>query len=422
MMNTSTVSLNFKNDSFILWMVVMIGVLFSCDQKELMDKDHFLDHGYEISDMQETSQDLYQATSQDYKDENFVISPLSIQLALYMVYNGADGDTKEEIGELLRVMDGTTNWDLERLNKRTKSLLRYFNGLVRDGHLDIHNALFYDDSRVALAEDFVNRLETYFDVHKAELDFGSSKAVESINEWVSNKTYDKIKEVIQDISDQEVLFLINALYLKADWVTGFQEQATSDRKFVTARGEEITIPTMHRTGAVDHLNISGTQVVKLPLADSSLYTYLIMPQNPDELSDLIKSPMITEIWNQSLGFKNARVVLEMPVIETKTHLPLNQALQSLGMTSAFDPGKADLGFMGESKVGPSLFVSRTLHDVYLKMDEKGVEGAAVTTIGVGTTSIPPAIQFNKPFLYLIVDHEKGLPLFIGQFTGVTKEN
>ncbi len=77
--------------------------------------------------------------------------------------------------------------------------------------------------------------------------------------------------------------------------------------------------------------------------------------------------------------------------------------------------------MGKATNNLPLHITRTLHDVYLKMDEKGVEGAAVTTIGVGTTSAPPSIQINKPFMYLIVDQELGLPLFIGQFTGVDPE-
>lgn len=367
--------------------------------------------------IQKTSQDLYTVTSADYKTYNFAISPLSIQLALYMVYNGADGQTKEQIGNLLNVMDT----DLETVNERVKKLINYYDDLVDDGHLDIHNALFYDENRIELADEFVKRLKIYFDVQKSDLDFSSPAAVASINDWVQEKTYDKIREVIQNISDQEVLFLINALYLKADWVSGFDKQATSDRTFMTSRGDEIMIPTMHRTGVVEHLSMDGFQIVRLPLADSTLYTYLIMPDQSSELPTLIHSEIIPEIWNNTLNFKKSRIMFEMPVVETKTHLSLNSSLQSLGMTAAFDPQQADLHLMGSAKNGLSLVLTRTLHDVYLKMDENGVEGAAVTTIGVGTTSLPPSIQFNRPFMYLIVDQELGLPLFIGQFTGLEPE-
>jgi len=396
---------------------IILFFAFSCDKNKIMSEDNSPFDRIEGTAIQKTSQDLYTVTSGDYETYNFAISPLSIQLALYMVYNGADGQTKEQIGNLLNVIDT----DLETVNERVKKLINYYDDLVDDGHLDIHNALFYDENRIELADEFVKRLKIYFDVQKSDLDFSSPAAVASINDWVQEKTYDKIREVIQNISDQEVLFLINALYLKADWVSGFDKQATSDRTFMTSRGDEIMIPTMHRTGVVEHLSMDGFQIVRLPLADSTLYTYLIMPDQSSELPTLIHSEIIPEIWNNTLNFKKSRIMFEMPVVETKTHLSLNSSLQSLGMTAAFDPQQADLHLMGSAKNGLSLVLTRTLHDVYLKMDENGVEGAAVTTIGVGTTSLPPSIQFNRPFMYLIVDQELGLPLFIGQFTGLEPE-
>lgn len=396
------------------WMAFVFILAYACDKSNITPEEQLTGEQAESASLQKTSQDLYRVTSEQQKANNFVISPLSIQLALYMVYNGAEGETREEIGDLLRVMDA----DLETLNQRVKILIDYLSGLVEEGHLDVHNALFYDENRVEIAEQFVQRLTQYFELHHADLNFDEPAAVASINQWVQDKTYDKIQEVLQDISDQEVLFLLNALYLKADWVTGFLEEATAERPFTTMDGTEIMIPTMHQTMSVQHLTRDGAVVTRLPLADSSLYAYLIMPNNPNDLENMIQSDIVNAIWENSLDFDHSRVRFEMPIVETKTHVTLNNALQSLGMVTAFDPQNADLTLMGQAKNGLPLFVSRTLHDVYLKMDEKGVEGAAVTTIGVGTTSLPPALQLNKPFLYLIVDQQFGLPLFIGQFTGV----
>lgn len=402
----------------ISWIAVIFILTYACDKTNLMPDDKNPVDSIEGEAIQKTSQDLYQATSEEYKNNNFAISPLSIQLALYMVYNGAEGETQTEIGKLLRV----ANLDMDTLNAKVQSLMKYFNNLISKGNLDIHNALFYDESRVELAENYVDKLKKYFDAYQSDLNFGDPSAVASINEWVQDKTYDKIKEVIQTISDQEVLFLINALYLKADWVNGFLVETTADRPFFTMEGKEISIPTMHRTMGVEQLTKDGYQIARLPLADSALFVYLVMPQQSSQLSSAIQSDVVGGIWNNSLEFQNTRVMFEMPVIETKTHVMLNGALQSLGMVSAFDPQQAELGNIGQAQNGLPLHISRTLHDVYLKMDEKGVEGAAVTTIGVGTTSLPPSLQFNKPFLYLIVDQELGLPLFIGQFTGVDAKN
>lgn len=401
----------------ILSISALLFLAFSCDKSSVKPSDALPFNDIESSAFQKTSQDLYQAVSNDDKSHNFVVSPLSIQLALYMVYNGAEGETRDQIGELLLVMDA----DLETLNIRIEKILDYYTHLLEDGHLDIHNGIFYDKERIELADEFVSRLKTYFDVYEADLDFSSSSAVESINDWVKEKTYDKIEEVLQNISDQEVMFLLNALYLKVDWVNGFGEEATVDRVFTTSEGIEVMIPTMNKTFNVDHVAEEGYQVVRLPLADSALYTYLIMPDQSDKLPMTINSELVNGILDKSLEFQNSRFMFEMPVVETKTHVSLNNALQSLGMTSAFDPQQADLQLMGTASNQLPLYLSRSLHDVYIKMDENGVEGAAVTTIGVGTTSAPPALQFNKPFLYLIVDDELGIPLFIGQFTGVEPE-
>src|SRR5690606_37239023 len=120
-------------------------------------------------------------------------------------------------------------------------------------------------------------------------------AVETINGWVQDKTYDKIQDVIQSISDQELLFLINAIYLKADWVNGFPAESTADRPFTTINGDEVMVPTMHRTFGVEYVNQDGYQIARLPLADSALFTYFIMPDRPEDLTKAIESDVVGSI-------------------------------------------------------------------------------------------------------------------------------
>lgn len=400
------------------WMALVFILTYACDKSTVTPDKPGEETVTHQKSVQQASLDLYKEIAAQQDSRNFAISPLSIQIALYMVYNGAEGETREEIGELLHMMDA----DLETLNQQVEGLLEYLTNLVDNGHLDIHNALFYDQDRVVLAEQFVDRLSRYFDVHDENLDFDDPSAVTSINGWVQDKTYDKIQEVIQDISDLEVLFLINALYLKADWVNGFLQEATSDKPFTTTTGNEIMVPTMHQTTNVEHLTREGAVIARLPLADSALFVYLIMPDNPGDLEDLFDSDFMKDLWENNLEFQSSRFRFEMPLVEIKTHLNLNETLQTLGMVTAFNPEKAELSQMGESKSGLPLHISRTLHDVYLRMDERGVEGAAVTTVGVGVTSLPPALQFNKPFAYLIVDQQYNIPVFMGQFTGIEAKN
>ncbi len=400
------------------WLALIFIFTLACDKSNISPDENLGEELTKQAAMHQVSQDLYRVIAEDQGSQNFAISPVSIQLALYMVYNGSEGETREEIGQMLQVMDA----DLEALNQRVKQVQDYLTGLIDEGYLDIHNALFYDENRVELAEAFVDRLSSYYDIHKDNLNFDDPAAVEAINAWVKDKTYDKIEQVLQDISEEEVLFLINALYLKADWVNGFLQEATSDKPFTTTTGNEIMVPTMHQTTNVEHLTREGAVIARLPLADSALFVYLIMPDNPGDLEDLFDSDFMKDLWENNLEFQSSRFRFEMPLVEIKTHLNLNETLQSLGMVTAFNPEKAELSQMGESKSGLPLHISRTLHDVYLRMDERGVEGAAVTTVGVGVTSLPPALQFNKPFAYLIVDQQYNIPVFMGQFTGIEAKN
>ncbi|HLT94878.1 MAG TPA: serpin family protein [Membranihabitans sp.] len=400
------------------WLALIFIFTLACDKSNISPDENLGEELTKQAAMHQVSQDLYRVIAEDQGAQNFAISPVSIQLALYMVYNGSEGETREEIGQMLQVMDA----DLEALNQRVKQVQDYLTGLIDEGYLDIHNALFYDENRVELAEAFVDRLSSYYDIHKDNLNFDDPAAVEAINAWVKDKTYDKIEQVLQDISEEEVLFLINALYLKADWVNGFLQEATSDKPFTTTTGNEIMVPTMHQTTNVEHLTREGAVIARLPLADSALFVYLIMPDNPGDLEDLFDSDFMKDLWENNLEFQSSRFRFEMPLVEIKTHLNLNETLQSLGMVTAFNPEKAELSQMGESKSGLPLHISRTLHDVYLRMDERGVEGAAVTTVGVGVTSLPPALQFNKPFAYLIVDQQYNIPVFMGQFTGIEAKN
>src|SRR5690606_16038235 len=188
------------------WLALIFIFTLACDKSNISPDENLGEELTKQAAMHQVSQDLYRVIAEDQGAQNFAISPVSIQLALYMVYNGSEGETREEIGQMLQVMDA----DLEALNQRVKQVQDYLTGLIDEGYLDIHNALFYDENRVELAEAFVDRLSSYYDIHKDNLNFDDPAAVEAINAWVKDKTYDKIEQVLQDISEEEVLFLINA--------------------------------------------------------------------------------------------------------------------------------------------------------------------------------------------------------------------
>ncbi len=145
---------------------------------------------------------------------------------------------------------------------------------------------------------------------------------------------------------------------------------------------------------------------------------LILPKEDSKSYLLDKVSADLPAWSTSIvdGMSETRIETRLPKFEVKTKETLNSILQSLGMVDAFT-GSADLGKLGISSQG-KLFISKVLHDAYIKIDEKGVEGAAVTTVGVAVTSLPPLMNLNRPFIYVIRHKESGIPLFIGLFNGI----
>lgn len=393
--------------------LLFLALAMACEKKVKPEPEEITIEDSEISSFRTAAENLYLKSLEDHTNENFVISPLSIQLALYMAWNGAEGTTKDEIESLLH-LDGA---DTDKIKEGLADLMQYYRHLVEKGHLDIHNGLFYDKNRIEIREKFLADIQNYFDGEAEELDFSVEKAVAVINDWVKSRTGGKIPEVLDEISDQELLFLLNVLYLKADWQEPFPVESTSDRPFYTEEGEEILLPTMFRTGVIESYDDPSLQMVRLALTDSALFVYYVSPKEGGSLAELRESDLLHRIGEGKFDFKSQRMMLSLPVVEARTHLVLNPVLQSLGMKTSFDPQNARFDGIGKAETGRPVFLSRVLHDAYIKMDEKGVEGAAVTTIGVGTTSAPPSVVFDRPFMFLVMDRSLNLPVFMGQFTG-----
>jgi len=117
------------------------------------------------------------------------------------------------------------------------------------------------------------------------------------------------------------------------------------------------------------------------------------------------------VSNLHSNMESSRIFLQMPELELKSKYSLKESLQRQGMTDAFDANKANFDKFGITSDKP--FLSRVLHEIYLKVDQKGVEGAATTTVGIALTSAPPAISFDKPFLIMLRHRESGVPIFMG---------
>jgi serpin B len=248
-------------------------------------------------------------------------------------------------------------------------------------------------------------------------------ARQTINQWVSTQTEDKIKDLLPpgSVTDLTRLVLTNAIYFNAAWATQFDKKMTQDAPFNLLDGSIVTVP-MTRQNA-KHYNYTGGsnyQAIELPYDGRELSMVVLLPAagqfKPFEAA--LTGAQLNQIL-EKLG-SSASVDLTMPKYKVETELDLVDNLQQLGMSAAFDPSQADLSGMNGKK---DLYISGVVHKAYVSVDEAGTEAAAATGVVVGTTSMPSDIKqftMDRPFIFLIRDNATGAILFLGRVMDPTK--
>jgi serpin B len=389
--------------------------LIACDEQsvdntsnDLPDVD--LSEQGDIDDYINTSLEyglgMFQDVNEAEDEENVLISPYSLQSALYMTMTGARGETFQEFSTALNTGDflpnglGTYYHDInDQLIPRNENTI--FNN---------QNKIYYYPSLYTPSEEYENDIQTYYNGTFAEEDFSDPATVDVINDWVDEVTEGRIEKVLDMIQPDEAMFLINALVFTADWGIGFPEYGTFDRPFTTDDGNQIDVPTMSSDDVRPYLVTDEYSAVDLPVKDEDYAVTFILPSEASDISEFI-SGFDPEIYNNIYdNLQSDRVQVYLPKFELATSMNMKDVLVSRGMTSTFE--NADLSGMGQ--FAGSQYLTRVLHDVYVKVDEKGIDGAAVTTVGVGVESVPPTLTFDRPFVFVVRHIDTRVPIFIGK--------
>jgi len=353
--------------------------------------------------------DLFAEVRQQNPDSNIFISPTSINLALLMAYNGAEGDTKAAIAQTLHL----SSEDLDNINQNSAALMETLENLDENVQLTIANSLWTRQG-IELKPDFLDRVSQFYNARAESLDFDDPSAVETINNWVADRTNDKIDGIIDRISPDNILFLINAIYFKGNWTVPFPEARTSDRPFTLADGSQKQHPLMSVTDDFDYLETETFQAVFLPYGEGKLGFYIFLPQENTSLAEFY-ADLNAENWqNWTQQLTRQRGTVALPKFKLEYGLSLNPILQNLGMAIAFDANAAD--FSGLQEPPPSLAIDEVKHKSFIEVNEAGTEAAASTSVGVTATSVPVEefeMTVDRPFGAAIADTETGTILFFG---------
>ncbi|MFN8672961.1 MAG: serpin family protein [Candidatus Sericytochromatia bacterium] len=372
--------------------------------------------------------------------KNVFMSPASATMALQMAYNGSDNKTKEEMAKALEI----DKFSLEELNSLNKILSSKLSNPAADITLNVANSLWVDSSRVELSEKFKKDLETFYDATAQNLDFSTPKSADIINKWCEDKTFGKIKEVVdpkdfKPISESgskvDIAYLINALYFKANWKEKFKKENTQQRDFTLLDGSKVKKDFMSNFTNFSYFNASERyengkiikeenpfEVAKLDYGkDNRVSLYIFLPASTSSLEkfyDGLTSEKIEQSINKVYYGEGQ---ISFPKFKFSEKYDLIENLKKQGMTLPFNRSSADFTKFGKSKVfsdKDTIFISKVNQDVFIDVNEEGSEAAAVTSIGMAVpTSASPqeSLRFvaDRPFFYIIRDNDIKANLFMG---------
>ncbi len=341
-------------------------------------------------------------------DSNAFLSPLSAAMALSMALNGANGETWTAMRAALR-LDGMQEADIDRGYRELMALLR---GLDSRTEMRVANSI-WGHSTLPLEAAFTEAGRTYFEAEVATLDFGSPEALTTINGWVDEATAGRIPRLLEEVSPQEVLFLINAIYFKGKWRTAFDAGDTRAAPFRGADGRERVARLMALEDELRYDETEAYQAVDLLYGNGAFAMTVLLPKAGWSPAQVLAA-LDPESWSALASrFEEREVALLLPRFRVEYGRRLKEDLAALGMGIAFDPS-AD--FYRIADVAPDrLYLTRVDQKTFVEVNEEGTEAAAATAVGVGRTSAPVPVEMrvDRPFAFAIRERLSGAVLFLG---------
>ena len=358
--------------------------------------------------------DLFRNVSKRNDCDNIFMSPLSAHIATCMLANGASGETYSQIVKTL----GYEGLSIEDVNSAYKTLVDGLRKVDTFTQLEIANALWVED-KFPVSTSFTKSMTQNYDAYVKNLDFSSSKAVKTINDWCSQKTNKMIPDFLKELSPGTVLILMNALYFNGKWTEKFESTNTANGDFTTLDGKTAQKEFMHISKSFNYAeNEDGSiKMCELPYGNQAFVMDIILPDKDINFKSFIGS-MTGEQWKNMFTYRRAhKIELSLPKFKLEAEYDLKDALCSMGMPLAYDKQNADLKKMC-SDPSWQLWVDRTIQKSVIEVNENGSKAASVTAHVIKGLAFPgpeQIITFNcdHPFMFVIRETTSGAILFMG---------
>jgi serpin B len=354
---------------------------------------------------------LYQKLKES--GENIFFSPYCISIALSMTFAGSRGQTEKQMAEILGFI--SRQGELHRSFCELENHLQVIQD-SGDVQLIIANSLWLDQSYPLLTE-YLALLKQYYDVVLTYVNYGQPETARAIiNAWVDDKTKGKIKDLISKgiITPITRLVITNAIYFKGSWLSQFDEEKTELMPFWILPEEKINVATMTQKREYGYSETADMQILEIPYQGDDITLIMLLPKDIDGLVKIEETLCVETLdqWIHNLQSREVEVFL--PKFKLQSVFRLDDVLESMGMTDAFDAEKAN--FSGMDGIA-RLFITAVLHKAYIEVNEEGTEATAATAVIMGLKGFPPppiVFRANHPYLFLIREKTTGSILFLGR--------
>ena len=341
------------------------------------------------------------------ESENIIISPLSISLALSMTLNGANGETRNAMLNALR-SDGIAP---ENINISYKDLSDALLKIDKRVLISIANSIWTENNFV-VKKPFPDILTQYYNAEVESFDISDPGAPDKINSWIERNTNGLIDNMIDELNDNTVMLLINAIYFKGKWKTQFDKSQTIKSEFHKSDGKFSEVLMMKKKSDFRIFQGEGFKIAEFPYGQGNFVMDIILPEEVNGLSVLAQKLDESTFADWLIKMTKREVQVSLPRFKYGYKEKMKSILTDMGMGIAFTEN-ADFSGISDAQ----LLINDVIHQAFIETNEEGTEAAAATIVDIGLTSAPldPAVfTADRPFLYIIRETTTNSIQFMGK--------
>lgn len=339
------------------------------------------------------------------RNDNFMLSPMSMNFALGLAANGAAGAT------LNQICTATGADNLQSLNDLSVKLIKDMPRLDRKVKMEIANSIWLNDGFEALPA-YVNAVEENYDADSRTLDLSSTSAMNAINNWCSKHTDKMIPQLLQEpLAPGMEMMIINALCFKGEWAVKFDKKNTKEDLFTNADGSQSRVMMMNGTIGNKVKVAEKYSMFRMDYGAGAYSMTVILPNAGENLTDVISSFSASDFVAWQNSNNRGEIKVSFPRFEFDTNEILNDYLQSQGVSEMFTSG-ADFSGLSASPVK----VNKVKQVTRIEVDEDGTKAAAVTSTEFDSAMPVESYEMvvNRPFAFIITEQSTGAVIFLGQ--------